>query len=63
MLGSEFILSNYDRPAGPCLLNCASDLREHVACIGSDQPDRADDNYENDSQHHGILSDVLSFFV
>lgn len=45
------------------LLDCAADLREHIAGVCSDEPDGADDNDENDGQHHGILSDVLSFFI
>ena len=45
------------------LLDCAADLREHIAGVCPDEPDGADDNDENDGQHHGILSDVLSFFI
>ena len=47
----------------PYLLDCAADLGEHIAGVPPDQPDRAYDDNENDSQHHGILSDVLSFFI
>ena len=48
---------------GTTLLDCTSDLREYIACVRPNQLDRADDDDENDCQHHGILSDVLSFFV
>ncbi len=46
-----------------CLLDGAADLRKHIACVSTDQADGADYNNENDGQHNGILSNVLSFFV
>ena len=45
------------------LVDGAADLREHVACVRPDQTHRAYHNNKNDCQHHGILSDVLSFFI
>ncbi len=36
---------------------------EHIAGIRPNQPDGACHDDENDCQHDGILSDVLSFFI
>ena len=45
------------------LLYRAADLREDVAGVGADEPDRAHDDYENHRQHHRVFGDILSGFV
>ncbi len=45
------------------LLDRASYLREHVVGIRTNQANGANYNYQNDSQHHCIFSDVLASFV
>src|SRR2546425_2817452 len=45
--------------AWPDLLNRASHGREYVVGLGANQSDRAYDNHQNHSQHHGVLRDVL----
>src|SRR5580704_14287274 len=45
------------------LLNGTGHVREDVVRVGADEANRSHDDYENDGQHHGILGDVLAFFV
>jgi len=45
------------------LLNRASNLRKDIVRVRSDQTDRADDNDENDGQHHCVFRDVLTLLI
>jgi hypothetical protein len=45
------------------LLDCAADLREDIASVRANQPDRAYNDDDDDGQHDGILGDVLPFFI
>lgn len=45
------------------LLDGAGHVRENVVGVGADEADRANDDHENDGQHHGVLGDVLALFV
>jgi hypothetical protein len=38
-------------------------LRKDIVRVGSNQPDRAHDNDENDGQHHGVFRDVLALLI
>ena len=39
------------------------DLRENRVDVGTDQADRTNHDYENNSQHHGILCNILPLVV
>lgn len=43
------------------LVKGAAHLRENVVGIRSDEPNRADYEHEDDSQHHRIFRNVLTF--
>jgi len=43
------------------LVKGAAHLRENVVGIRSDEPNRADYEHEDDSQHHGVFRNVLAF--
>lgn len=45
------------------LLNRASNLRKHSIGIRADQTNRADNNHQDDCQHHGVLRYVLSILI
>jgi len=45
------------------LLDSATNLREHIVGVRSDEADSADDDDENYSQHHRVLSNVLTTFI
>ena len=53
----------YRLPELRCLLDCAADLGENMACVRPNQAHGAYNNDEKDCEHHGILGDVLSIFV
>ena len=43
------------------LIKGAAHLRENIVGIRSDEPNRADYEHEDDSQHHRIFRNVLTF--
>ena len=45
------------------LTDSAGSSREGVVRITADQPNGSDNQNENHGQHHGILGDILTFFV
>lgn len=45
------------------LLDGTGDVGEDVVRVRSDEADGADDDHEDDSQHDGVFSDVLSPIV
>ncbi|MGA7421417.1 MAG: hypothetical protein WBW77_01925, partial [Candidatus Sulfotelmatobacter sp.] len=45
------------------LLDGTADLREHIACVCTDQADGARHNDKHDGQHDGILGYVLPALV
>ncbi len=47
----------------PNLLDGAADFREHGVGVRSNQPDRADHDHQNHSQHHCVFGDVLTGLV
>jgi hypothetical protein len=49
--------------AGELLTDRAADRREDVVRVGTDQPDRAHDDHQNDRQHDGILGNILTAFI
>jgi hypothetical protein len=49
--------------AGCFLLDGTGDRGENVIGIGSDEPDRSNDNDQDYRQHDGILRDILSLLV
>lgn len=49
--------------AGGLLADRAADRREYVVRIGTDEPDRADDNHQNNRQHDGVLGNILAAFI
>src|SRR5580698_6201464 len=49
----------------PCweLLNRAANVRENVVGVRADEPDRSHHDHQNHSQHHRVLSDVLTALI
>jgi len=45
------------------LVHRTGDRGEYIVGIASDQANCANNDYENDSQHHCIFRDVLSFLI
>jgi TonB family protein len=45
------------------LLDRAADRRKYVVGVTANQPDCADDNHQNNGQHHSIFGDVLAVLV
>lgn len=48
---------------GFLLLDRTGDVREHSVRLRAYQPDRTNDYYQDDGQHHCILGNVLALFV
>jgi hypothetical protein len=51
------------RRADDSLLNRTGNVGEYIISVGADEPNRAHDDYQNHGQHHGVLRDILTFFV
>jgi hypothetical protein len=47
----------------PELLNRAADTREHSARMGTDQSNHPHGYRQDDSEHYGVLCDILAFFL
>jgi hypothetical protein len=45
------------------LLNRTGYVREHIIGIRANQPNGADNDYQNDGEHHGVFRNVLAFVV
>jgi hypothetical protein len=43
------------------LLNCAADIREHIACVRTQEANRSDCNCQNDREHDRVLGNILCF--
>jgi hypothetical protein len=43
------------------LLNCAADIREHIACVRTHETNRSDRNCQNDCEHDRVLGNILGF--
>src|SRR5260370_42135745 len=45
------------------LVNRTGNLGKYVVRVGADKPYRAYHDHQNYSEHHGVFSDILPFFV
>jgi hypothetical protein len=45
------------------LLNRTGDVGENIIRVGADEPNRAHDDNQDYGQHHGILCNILAFFL
>ena len=45
------------------LLDGAANVREYIVGVRANESDRAHDDYQNYSQHHRILGDILATFI
>jgi hypothetical protein len=45
------------------LLDGAANIREYIVGVRADEPDCADHDYQNYSQHHCIFGDILTTLI